>query len=286
MEAQTKDKADVIKEQNLVVPASEEQLRNLNLTSPRDIVKVSKEVAKYVNSSSLSVKIQGKPYVQVEGWQFTAGLLGLICHIEYCKDLSSHKEVEFKWNAKGQNGQIYEKKHKTKHYKYEAKAIFKNPKTDAIVGQAFAMCTNEEKLKHTFEEYAIMSMAQTRAIGKAARVAFAFIIKAAGYEPTPAEEMEGIVNDDEGEIVETILKESLIKKIMSFKTADGLIKWAGSDAMREHHTNPNFRKLVTAKENQIHKEHGTSKNRGGSAKTAQSKKSNPKGTKASTEGKN
>lgn len=35
-----------------------------------------------------------------------------------------------------------------------------------------------------------MSMAQTRAIGKAYRNILAWIIRAAGYEPTPAEEMD------------------------------------------------------------------------------------------------
>ena len=35
-----------------------------------------------------------------------------------------------------------------------------------------------------------MSMAQTRAIGKAYRNCLAWIIRAAGYEPTPAEEMD------------------------------------------------------------------------------------------------
>jgi hypothetical protein len=35
-----------------------------------------------------------------------------------------------------------------------------------------------------------MSMAQTRAVGKAYRNILAWIIRAAGYEPTPAEEMD------------------------------------------------------------------------------------------------
>lgn len=42
---------------------------------------------------------------------------------------------------------------------------------------------------HQKEEHQIYSMAQTRAMGKAYRMAFSWIIKLAGYEPTPAEEM-------------------------------------------------------------------------------------------------
>ena len=39
------------------------------------------------------------------------------------------------------------------------------------------------------DEFAIYSMAQTRAMGKAYRMALSWIIKLAGYEATPAEEM-------------------------------------------------------------------------------------------------
>ena len=41
------------------------------------------------------------------------------------------------------------------------------------------------------DEYAILSMAQTRAIGKAFRNLIGWVIKMAGYESTPAEEMSG-----------------------------------------------------------------------------------------------
>jgi hypothetical protein len=52
-----------------------------------------------------------------------------------------------------------------------------------------AICSNKEMSKKGFDEYAIASMAQTRAIGKAYRNKMAFIMKMAGYEATPAEEV-------------------------------------------------------------------------------------------------
>ena len=58
------------------------------------------------------------------------------------------------------------------------------------VGAGFAVCSNKESGKKFYQEFAIMSMAQTRAIGKAYRNCLAWIIRAAGYEPTPAEEMD------------------------------------------------------------------------------------------------
>ncbi len=248
MGKEVKTKAQVIQEKEIIVPASEEQLRNLNLSSPDDIVRVAKEVAKYVTSNALSVNIQKEPYVKVEGWQFTAGLLGLVGMVEEITNASSYEPVEFKWDVHTKSG-VIKKSHKTKVFKYFAKAVFKNPKTGAVVGQGFAMCSNEERNKHTFDEYAVLSMAQTRAMGKAARMAFAFIIKAAGYNPTPAEEMDGA--DYDGNTEQVLIPDEIIEKISQFKSVDELLVWAGSEELSAYHKNVQFRNLVKAKQNEI-----------------------------------
>jgi hypothetical protein len=62
-----------------------------------------------------------------------------------------------------------------------------------------------EKLKATFEEYAVASMSQTRAIGKAYRNLLGFVMKSAGYADTPAEEMDG-VHFTEAQVVDNRLK--------------------------------------------------------------------------------
>jgi hypothetical protein len=139
---------------------------------------------------------------------------------------------------------------KTKRFKYTAKAVFKDPKTGNIVGQGFAMCTNEEVKKHSFEEYAIMSHAQTRAIGKAGRMAFAFVIKAAGYQPTPAEEMDA-TGEEKVETKSELVPKECVDKISKFRTVDSLLVWAGSDETEKFHKNINFRNLVRAKQNEI-----------------------------------
>ena len=74
--------------------------------------------------------------------------------------------------------------------RYRAKVNIKRLDTQEIIGSGIAICTNKEKGKQYFEEYAIASMAQTRAIGKAYRNAFGWLMKLAGYEATPAEEMD------------------------------------------------------------------------------------------------
>lgn len=245
MGEKVKTKTEAIQQKDIIIPASEVQLKNLNMNSPEDMVKVAKEVARYVTSNALSVQIQGKPYVMVEGWQFTAGILGLVGMVEEVTNQSSYDEVIFKWESFYQ-GKNYAKEHKTKHFKYMAKAVFKNPETGAVVGQGFALCTNEEKKKHTFDEFAIMSHAQTRAIGKAARMAFAFIIKAAGYQPTPAEEMDG-VEDEKGTTVNTDVPKEIKVKIAQFKDQKELLAWAGSQDLSVYHKNATFRSLVNTK---------------------------------------
>jgi len=74
--------------------------------------------------------------------------------------------------------------------KYQAKVTLWDMRHQTTVGAGFAVCSNKESGKKFYQEFAIMSMAQTRAIGKAYRNCLAWIIRAAGYEPTPAEEMD------------------------------------------------------------------------------------------------
>src|SRR4051812_47200234 len=63
-------------------------------------------------------------------------------------------------------------------------------KTGDIISRGFALCSKEESKKASFDEYAVLSMAQTRAIGKAYRNVVGYVMKLAGYESTPAEEMK------------------------------------------------------------------------------------------------
>jgi len=55
-----------------------------------------------------------------------------------------------------------------KEIKYKCKAEILDA-NDKVIGRGYAICSNREDKKKTFDEYAIMSMAQTRAIGKAYR---------------------------------------------------------------------------------------------------------------------
>lgn len=124
---------------------------------------------KHIVEHKLYTPIRDKNYVHVEGWTFAGGLMGLFPKIKDVEDLS--KTGEIKWKA-------------------TAEII--NMKTGEVVGVGIALCSNKESKKKTFDEYAVLSMAQTRAIGKAYRNLIGWVMKLTGYESTPSEEMHKV----------------------------------------------------------------------------------------------
>jgi hypothetical protein len=70
-----------------------------------------------------------------------------------------------------------------------AKAEIVNSK-DEVLSVGYAICSKSESKKSSFDEYAVLSMAQTRSIGKAYRNLIGWVMKMSGYESTPAEEIK------------------------------------------------------------------------------------------------
>lgn len=62
-------------------------------------------------------------------------------------------------------------------------------RTGEVVAKAWASCSRREQNWRSRDDYAIESMAQTRAGGKVCRMVYGWIISLAGFEATPAEEI-------------------------------------------------------------------------------------------------
>ena len=124
-----------------------------------DYSKILKDV---IEKQRLYVTIQGKKYVRCEGWQVLGALLKCTPRIVRVTEIP--------------NG-------------FEAEAEIVNVE-GRILSRAVARCTRKEKNWANRDDYALMSMAQTRAVAKAFRLGFSWILGLAGYEPTPAEEVE------------------------------------------------------------------------------------------------
>ena len=144
-----------------------------DLINSDSMLNLSKDLAKLIKEKGLSSNIQGKQFVNVEGWQFAGASLGLMPIITETTDLTRRGT---------EPGQV--------EIKYMAKCEVRNINTGQLVATGVAICSNFEHSKKRFDEYAILSMAQTRAIGKAYRNLLAWLMKAAGFEATPAEEMD------------------------------------------------------------------------------------------------
>jgi hypothetical protein len=138
--------------------------KTYDLAKPAEVVAMANVLKHYVVKQGLFTNIKGKNYAHVDGWQFAGFLTGLNAVVEEPKNLSTDKET--KWSDEA--------------------IIYQGEK---IVGRGFALCSNKEFSKKGFDEYAVLSMAQTRAIGKAYRNKIGWVMKLAGYESTPSEEM-------------------------------------------------------------------------------------------------
>ena len=158
------------------------------LINKDSMLKLSTELSQLIKEKGLSSNIQGKQFVNVEGWQFAGASLGLMPIITITTDLSKDDEI-----------------------KYMATCEVRNITSGQLVATGIALCSNKEKTKRFFDEYAILSMAQTRAIGKAYRNLLAWLMKAAGFEATPAEEMDFAAKEEtptkKPKVVEVVAEE-------------------------------------------------------------------------------
>lgn len=114
-----------------------------------------------IQAQKLISNIQGKEYPRCEAWTLLGTMLGVFPVLQWSKP------VEDGWEAR-----------------VEAKT-----RDGAVVGAAEAQCLRTEQNWSNRDDFAVRSMAQTRATAKALRMPLGFVMTLAGYEATPAEEM-------------------------------------------------------------------------------------------------
>lgn len=158
-----------------IVTREELQLGSLMVTDYKEVIvratEIAKSLAKIIEDRRLYTVIGGKKYVQVTGWSTLGAMLGVL-----------PREVE-NYTAESENGD------------YIATVELVRAIDQAVIGRGSAIVGVDEKKWSSGPRYARRSMAVTRACGKAFRLAFAWIMTLAGYEATPAEEMDFIDGD-------------------------------------------------------------------------------------------
>lgn len=130
--------------------------------------KVASSLKDVIKTQGLAVEIPNKKgqkneYVTAEGWEVLGTMLGCTPYVEEVVEIPSAHKAKFCY-----------------------KATVSIRQGDVVLSRAFAIAERNDRQK---DRPSVYSMAQTRALGKAYRMALSWIIKMAGYEPTPAEEM-------------------------------------------------------------------------------------------------
>jgi hypothetical protein len=123
---------------------------------------VADALATMIRQQKLSIRIRGRDYVLVEGWTALGSLLGVFPVTEWTRP------VEDGWEAR----------------------VSARTRAGEIVGAAESMCTRKETKWEDRDEYAIRSMAATRATAKALRQPLGFVMALAGFDPTPLDEID------------------------------------------------------------------------------------------------
>ena len=122
---------------------------------------IATALADVIRKRSLYKRIGQSDHVFVEGWTLLGSMLGVFAEVE--------------WSRPVENG-------------WESRAVARTL-AGRTVGAAESMCSRAEGKWKNSDDYAIRSMAQTRAVSKALRLPLGFIMELAGYSATPAEEM-------------------------------------------------------------------------------------------------
>lgn len=156
-----------------IVAAPTVRLGSVPITNPGEMVAKATEyanvLADIIIKQDLFKVIQNRRYVLCEGWTTLGAMLGVVPVEESCEALPDG-------------------------HGYVAKVTLIRTSDGSTVGGASAECTKDEPTWKSRSSYALRSMSITRATGKAFRLSFSWIMKLAGFEPTPAEEM----NEDRG----------------------------------------------------------------------------------------
>lgn len=114
-----------------------------------------------IRRQGLISNISGKEYPKCEAWTLLGTMLGVFPVLEWCRP------VDGGWEARVQ-----------------AKT-----RSGDVIGAAEAQCLHSERNWANRDDFALRSMAQTRATAKCLRMPLGFVMTLAGYEATPAEEM-------------------------------------------------------------------------------------------------
>lgn len=172
---------------------------------PAEVLKratdVANALAPVIKTQKLAVKIQGKDHVTVEGWQTLGAMLGVTAVCEWTRPLDNG------WEAR-----------------VEARTL-----DGRTIGAAEAECLRDEGRWKSADDYAVRSMAQTRATSKALASVLRFVATLAGFSGTPAEEMprDGFKDAEPSTAQKSAITRRCNQLALTDEHKKQLMEWAG-----------------------------------------------------------
>lgn len=163
---------------------------------PIEIIEKATRVANALKAvivqQGLFKAINGREHVLVEGWTTLGSMLGVVPVATWSRpmDLVTKYDVEvihYEW-VNGRKREKGRSHYTVEGHDWEAR-VEARTMDGRTIGGAEAMCSRNEHTWSKRDDYALRSMAQTRAVSKALRGPLGFIVALAGYATTPAEEM-------------------------------------------------------------------------------------------------
>lgn len=142
-------------------------------------------LAPVLRDKGMLISVDGKDYVLFEGWLTLGSMLGVTAVGVWTKPVDGGWEA--KVNAQTLDGRV--------------------------IGSAEAMCLRSEKSWKDSDDFAIRSMAQTRAGSKALASVLRFVVTLAGFQGTPGEEAGAIAQGGFASGKQRGYMEGLLKKV-------------------------------------------------------------------------
>lgn len=140
---------------------------------------VANALKSVVASRGLITMISGREHPKVEAWQTLGSMLGVFPVKEWVREIPWPEPIPAALKSAKDAG---------RSFGFEASFIAQRA-DGTVVGGGEAACTRTENMWKGRDDYALRSMAQTRATSKALKGPLGFVMSLAGYETTPAEEM-------------------------------------------------------------------------------------------------
>ena len=104
------------------------RIESYDIAKSDETMHLAIDLAKFIKENKLYQNIQGKEYVNVEGWQYAGSRLGILPVVEHVINVSTDTEL-----------------------KYQAKVNLLNLRTEQVVGAGFAICSNKEQGKKFYQ---------------------------------------------------------------------------------------------------------------------------------------